>query len=127
MKGFDTIYNQHAENKEWTSKLKFYRDDLRIMQKRLDEIGSRNNHKECMTAVEHFQNQFTLQKENVENLIHAIQINEYHLEDEIQRNPKGIDKQMIGTHFKEKESVHSIEKIMKELRIDFNRFATKWM
>ncbi len=127
MKGFDTIYNQHAENKEWMSKLKFYHDDLHIMQKRLDDMASRNSHKECMAAVEHFQNQFTLQKENVDNLIHDIQINEYKLEDEIQRNPSGSEKRQVGAHFKEKENIHSVDKLMKELRMDFNRFATKWM
>ncbi len=32
----NSIYNQHAENKEWLNKLFFYKEDIAIMERRLE-------------------------------------------------------------------------------------------
>ena len=72
MNSKDTIYNQHAENAEWTSKLNFYKDEVAIMRSRLEEITSKNNDKDVLAKVEHFQNQFIIQKNNNDEIAHAV-------------------------------------------------------
>ena len=37
------IYDQHAENTEWTSKLNFYKDEIKIMTGRLEEVAAKNS------------------------------------------------------------------------------------
>ena len=60
----EKIYTQYNENKEWTSNLSFYKDEIKIMENRLVEITSKNTSKEILAQVEHFQNQLIIQKEN---------------------------------------------------------------
>jgi hypothetical protein len=67
------IYDQHAENTEWTSKLNFYKDDIKIMTGRLEEVASKNSSKEVLAQVEHFQNQLIIQRNNID-LFHEIQL-----------------------------------------------------
>ena len=67
MKTGEKIYTQHADHTEWLSKMKFYTDEITILKNRLGEIASKNNQKDVLAQVEHFQNQLIIQKNS--NLI----------------------------------------------------------
>lgn len=56
------IVELHKEYKVWLNKLLFYKDDLKTMQSRLDEIASINKSKEAMVFFESFENQFKMYK-----------------------------------------------------------------
>lgn len=123
----ETIYNQHAENVEWTSKLNFYNDEVSIMKGRLEEITSKNNDKEVLAKVEHFQNQFIIQKNNIDEIKHAVKMNEEALQKEVNSNSNSVDHRKAEYHAKEKDLVESFEKNFNELRTEFKTFAAKWM
>lgn len=123
----ETIYSQHAENVEWTSKLNFYNDEISIMKGRLEEITSKNNDKEVMAKVEHFQNQFIIQKNNIDEIKHAVKMNEESLQKEVNANPTAVDHRKSEYHAKEKDLVDSFEKNFNEIRNEFKTFAAKWM
>ena len=38
----EPIYKQHEENREFTSKLDFYKDEIKILEGRLGELASKN-------------------------------------------------------------------------------------
>lgn len=120
-------FTQHAENTVWLTTLIFYRDDLTILKKRLEELVSKNNNKEFLKLVEHFQNQFIIQRNNIDELIHAVKANENLLEKEVEENPIAVDRRYTAYHEKEKEMVESFEKNFNELRKDFVSFSAKWM
>ena len=63
---------QHAEHREWLNKIDFYYDDLKIMRHRLEEVAARNTNKSLMAQVEHFQNQFVIQRNELDEMKHAI-------------------------------------------------------
>lgn len=123
----ETIYNQHAENVEWTSKLNFYKDEVAIMKGRLEEITSKNNDKDFLAKVEHFQNQFIIQRNNIDEISHAVKMNEEALQKEVNSNPVAVDHRKMENHAKEKDLVDSFEKNFNELRTEFKTFAAKWM
>ena len=123
----EKIFTQHAENTVWLTTLIFYRDDLTILKKRLEELVSKNNNKEFLKLVEHFQNQFIIQRNNIDELIHAVKANENLLEKEVEENPIAVDHRYTAYHEKEKEMVESFEKNFNELRKDFVSFSAKWM
>jgi ActR/RegA family two-component response regulator len=127
MKTEEKIYTQHAENSEWMNKLKFYKDEISILGNRLGEIASKNNHAEVLTQVEHFQNQFIIQKNNIDEIAHAIGQHEKALEKEIEKNPTAIEHRKFEFHDRQKEQVTSFEKNFSTIRSEFNQFSAKWM
>ncbi len=127
MKEQEKIYAQHSENMEWSNTLKFYKEELDVLKARLAEIASKNNHQEVMKEVEHFQNQFIIQKDNIDRISHEVKMHEQKLLNDIKANPTAADHRKVEYHSKEKELVSGFEKNMNEIRNEFKRFAAKWM
>jgi len=127
MKEQERIYTQHSENMEWSNTLKFYKDELDVLKSRLAELASKNNNKDMLKEVEHFQNQFIIQRTNIDNISHEVKMNEEKLMAEIKNNPVAVDHRKVEYHNKEKDLVSSFEKNMNEIRSEFKRFAAKWM
>ena len=127
MSNNESIYKQHEENTEWINKLNFYKDEIKIMNGRLEEISSKNSSKEALADVERFQNQLIIQRNNIDNISHEVKMNEEALIAEIKTNPTAIDHRKVENHGKEKDLVDSFEKNINNLRDDFNRFSAKWM
>jgi predicted RNA-binding protein len=123
----EKIYTQHADHTEWMNKLKFYTDEISIMKGRLEEIASKNSHQEVLAQVEHFQNQFIVQKNNIDEISHVINLDEKVIEKEINKNPVAVDHREMPSHSAEKESMDAFEKNFNELRTEFKTFAAKWM
>jgi hypothetical protein len=82
-----TIYQLHEEHKTWLNKLLFYKDELKIMEKRILEVAERNTSKEVRALADHFTNQLIIQKEQIDILTHDIKSHELHLEAAVQKNP----------------------------------------
>jgi hypothetical protein len=127
MKSGEKLYTQHADHTEWLNKLAFYTDEISIMKGRLEEIASKNSHDEVLKLVEHFQNQFIIQKNNLDEISHIIKVDENDLEKEVNKNPVAVDHRDMPSHSDEKESIDSFEKNFNELRAEFKTFAAKWM
>ena len=123
----ESIYAQHEENTNWMKMLDFYKDEINILRNRLDEIAAKNNSAEVLSKVEHFQNQFIIQRDNIDNIAHAVKMNEEELLNEINRNPVAVDHRKMAYHEKEQDLVETFEKNFNEIRGDFNRFTSKWM
>jgi len=121
------IYTQHEENTTWISKLDFYKDEINILTGRLEEITTKNNQDDVLAQVEHFQNQWIVQRNNIDEIAHLVKANEAKLEAEIKNNPVAVDHRKMEYHTHEKELVESFEKNFNEMRGEFNRFAAKWM
>jgi len=127
MESQGTIYTQHEENKEWTSKLTFYKDEIKILTGRVEELASKNTSNDVMIGVEHFQNQLIIQRNNIDEILHLVKLNEEALIAEVNSNPVAVDHRKVEYHAKEKDMVESFEKNFNELRAEFNEFASKWM
>lgn len=121
------IYDQHAENTEWTSKLNFYKDEIKIIKGRLEEVAAKNSSKEVLAQVERFQNQMIIQRNTIDEAIHAVKINEEKLQTEINENPIAVDHRSVAYHAVEKDMVDSFEKNFNELRSEFNGFVGQWL
>jgi DNA/RNA endonuclease YhcR with UshA esterase domain len=123
----ESIYTQHEENTNWMKTLDFYKDEIKILRNRLEEITTKNNSVEVLSKVEHFQNQFIIQRDNIDNIAHAVKLNEEELLNEINRNPVAVDHRKMTYHEKEQDLVETFEKNFNEIRGEFNRFTSKWM
>lgn len=123
----ESIYKQHEENTEWMNKLSFYKDEIKILTGRLEEIASKNSDGGVLAEVEHFQNQLIIQRNNIDNIAHEVKMNEESLIEEIKSNTTAVDHRKVEYHAKEQDLVESFEKNFNDLRDEFNRFTAKWM
>lgn len=123
----ESIYKQHEENENWLENLSFYEQELGILQKRLAEIVDKNTDEKILAESEHFQNQFIVQKDNIDEIKHAVKQNENFLEDNIEENPVAVDHRKVEYHTKEKDLVETFEKNYAELKSEFEEFVAKWL
>ena len=116
------IYSQHSENATWLNKLAFYTDESKIMNKRIAEVANKNSSKEILAKVEHFQNQLIVQKNNIDEIKHLININEDKINANINKNPISADHRCMEDHSHERNLVDGFEKHFNNLRHELNAF-----
>ena len=54
------ITEAHASDLQWRKDLDFYKEEISIFKKRLDEIAFKNTSKDIKLLVSHFENQFII-------------------------------------------------------------------
>ena len=124
---FTNTTQVNAEHQEWVKGLDFYKDDIHILENRLTEISTKNTTFEARQGIEHFQNQFLVQRNNIDELRHKIKehISTYgkmtELAEEVVENEK------LAEHENLKDEYLSFEKVIKDLRQEFNIYLAKWM
>lgn len=127
MENKEQIYNQHHENLDWLNRLRFYKEEIEILKERLEEIASKNSNEDVLAKVEHFQNQFIVHRNNIDELAHSIKMNEAKLMGEIEQNPVASDHRTTEYHNAELESITYFESNFAKLRAEFNKFSSSWM
>jgi len=119
------IYDLHHEHQEWLSKLSFYKDDLAVMQMRVEEVASKNTSKEYLALVDHYSNQFLIQNGQISQLKHEIKNHEAIIESSVISNATAADHRSMPDHVEQREKMERFEVIFAELREDFNTFLAK--
>jgi uncharacterized membrane protein YccC len=127
MEATKKIYDLHAEHKAWLNTVSFYKDELKILTHRLEEVASKNTNKDILAKVEHFQNQFVLNKEQVDILLHDVNRKEQELQKNINDNPVAVDHRQVNDEQQLRDRVETFKTLMEELKKEFNAFLTKVM
>lgn len=120
-----SIYSQHHDHSGWLKKLEFYNDEIKLIQKRLEEVTSKNTASEVRKKVEHFQNQLIIQKNNSDDLHHHIRREEKELQGMIKKNPVSTDHMKAEDHSEERDKMKFFEKNFNQLRKEFNAFLSE--
>lgn len=121
------LYELHEEHKVWNNKLDFYKEDITILEKRLEELVTKNTDQSIRAEIEKYQNQFIIQKNNIDQIQHIINQDEKEIVKEINDNPVAVDHRKMEDHSKERDLVETFEQKLNGLRADFNSFSAKWM
>ncbi len=121
------IGDLHFDHMEWLNSLQFYKEEIGIFERRLEEIVRRNNMHEVMAELEHFQNQFIREKEVIDELRHDIKGHENMLEKEAKEHPVAIDHRYFTDHTDLRDRFHTFEKIYHELKAEFRQWLAKRM
>ena len=121
------IFDQHSENQDWLKSLEFYKEEITILKKRLEEVTVKNNAPEFLKDVEHYQNQFIVQRNNIDELAHSIKMNEKEIVKEVNTNPIAVEHRKVESHEPEADFLGYFEKNFATLRTDYNKFLSKWM
>ena len=127
MKRISITHINNAHN-DWLRALDFYKQEIAILKGRLTEIAGKNTGAEVMPKIEHYENQFIVQRDNIDRLIHDTGLNVASAGKEAQDSSAGyIDATLVIQHTILQERYRQEEKIINELRHEFNQFAAEWM
>jgi hypothetical protein len=124
---FVTASTCGTDHHEWLKAIDFYNNELAILENRLAEIISKNTGLDAMAGAEHFQNQFIVQRNNIDELRHSIREHDHKAAEDAYAHAGHIHSELVSEHAEVKESYASFEKVMKELRSEFNDYLAKWM
>ena len=123
-----SIRSLHMEYQLWTRELIFYKEEIRIFEDHLTAILKRNNKNGVPAQVEHFQNQFILQKEVIDHLKHDLQVSERRLAGFVyEMSSDGIENIKMDNHGSLRERMTTFRKIYKDIKNEFRRFEMHWM
>lgn len=123
-----SIHSLHMEYQLWTRELIFYKEEIRIFEDHLATLLKRNNKNGVPQQVEHFQNQFILQKEVIDFLKHDLIVSERQLAKmALELCGEGIDNIKMDNHGKLRERMSTFRKIYREIKNEYRRFEMQWM
>ena len=119
-----TIEIKHFDHPTWIAKLKSYKNEISSMERRLAELASRANKPNELARVEHFQNQFIVQKSNVNDILHNIKMDDKEFRYE-QQHPSSPYEASRGREHS-RDLAETFERTMIELQSDFESFSNKF-
>ncbi|WP_407426146.1 hypothetical protein [Arcticibacter sp.] len=117
----------HSLNEEALRGLDFYEEEIRILQERLEDVAKENYDKEAMLKVEHFQNQLIIQRDNIDDLRHAIRRHLSVIKEQLEKSSEYISENADQEETTLYEQYLELEKTINALRHEFNHFAAEWI
>jgi len=124
---YTNAINLGPAHQEWLKALDFYKTELDILEGRLAEVAGKNTALEPSESAEHFQNQFIVQRNNIDELKHAINQHAHLVFEDTKQHVGRVEEGRLVDHKKIEEEMMLFEKIINELRHEFNRYAAKWI
>lgn len=111
----------------WLKSLGFYKDEIRLMRGRLEEVAAKNSSFEARQGIEHYENQFTVQLETIDELNHSINQYAGDVAKDVQLHAGHINELLVGEYESLEERYQAFEKNFNVLRQDFKGYLAKWM
>lgn len=121
------IRDLYFEHEMWKKELNFCADEIAFLTKRLEEITFfHEDEKDMLREVEHFQNQFIVQKQNIDQFTHDINKKEHELAEFAKDHPIAVDHVHFEDHAKIRDNMEGFARIYNELKQEFRQFLVKW-
>jgi len=121
------IDDLHFEHQLWLCEVKFFADELKIYQSRLEEVAAKNNKTDVLKQVEHFQNLFIIQKEKMKGIKNLLKKHEAWLNSYSIKNPVAVDHKLFPDHTMMRDQVETFKKLYFEMKKEFNSFLSVQM
>ncbi len=125
----ETVYMSDLwfDHNVWINELEFMKDEVKIFERRLEELVVKYTNKEMLAELEHFQNTFIRQKEIIDEYEHEIGLHTKELEKFAKDHPVALDHIHFKDHKIIREKMNSNREIYNQTKNDFFRFLSKWM
>lgn len=124
---YTNVLNLPNQSRELEHMLKFYEQEFNFLEKLLGEVVSKNTSREALVEAEHFQNQFFIQKKNIEELETRIHRHHQQTADNAKHHAGKVDERLLQENQSIGEEISSIEKIIADLRAAYKNYLVKWM
>lgn len=119
------VNNMHNQ---WLRTLNFYKTETAIMRGLLTEVAGKNSNADMLREVEHYENQFRIQGNNIDTISRDIHVNIDAIAKEAAHSSAGyIEGALVEAHNKLGELAATQENTMRDLMHGFRKFAAQWM
>jgi hypothetical protein len=119
--------NMHFEHRQWNRELAFWQDELKSFNNRLNELVNHYTSKEVLKQLEHFQNEFTLHGNIIEDLLEVIEEHEIRIAAQSKTGLNELDTQLSKKHMEFRKRMETQRDIYAKLKKDFFRFLETYM
>ena len=122
------ISRMSNEQSDWQRGLDFYKDEIKIHAHRLSDVSGMYAPKdEVKPQVEHFQNQFIVQRDNIDQLSHDLGSFEKKVSHETQKMAEHISDTTLAEQDVLRNRYTALEKTINDLRHEHNAFLVKYI
>ena len=122
------ISRMSNEQNDWQRGLDFYKDEIKIHAHRLADVsGMYESKAELKPSVEHFQNQFIVQRDNIDRLSHDLGSFERKVSAETLTMAEHITAETLVQHAVLRDRYIALEKTINEMRHEHNTFLAKYI
>src|SRR5688572_23707422 len=95
-----SINHIHVLCQDWKRELNFFKDEIPLFKKRLEEIVNRNTDKSILAEVEHFENKFRIMQLHLDELLHDVKLKISSISDKANTQANYINVKMVDTDLK---------------------------
>ena len=125
------ISDLHFSFKLWANEMAFFNQEIELFEGYLAEIAKRWTAQEVLAELEHFQNQFIVQREEAELLTHDIKNFQKNMSHFAKENETAVEHMHFDSKANEKNNVadrvETYKSIYSALKKEFRVFLSKYM
>jgi predicted rRNA methylase YqxC with S4 and FtsJ domains len=122
---FEQMNAARAEHRQWKQKLDFYKNEIDFLKEKLSLIPLAGASKEVKWLVSHFENQFVINKNIIENLLHTIELNDGLIASEMKEKVVAFEYRAITQTNDVKEQIEIFLRLYTTMKSEFERFVMK--
>jgi hypothetical protein len=115
-----------TEHGAWLITLDSFKEEMIVLERRLAEVAARKSEFEARQGIEHFQNQFVVQRNNIDEMRHRVHSHE----DDVARHlvpDQGLEgNRDTHEHDGIRSELEGLVKVWGELKSEFSKFFQKW-
>ena len=119
-----SLQTLHHRYQEWTGELEFYKQELNLLKSRLEEVAQKNTAANVLVQIEHFQNKFVIESEQLDILKHDIRIQLDHTEKQIKDRPEHTNEKSVIDDDALTNRLERFKELFAMLRLEFNKFLS---
>lgn len=121
----DSTAHLHLICEDFKRTLQFYKSEIPFFKERLDEISEKNTAEEIRKQVEHFENTFIAMNENLDVLMHEVNIKQDAILRDAKEKPDFINLKIHETADELQALIDFTAKGFAETKEDFYRFLSE--
>ncbi|HEY1045518.1 MAG TPA: hypothetical protein VGF79_03705 [Bacteroidia bacterium] len=121
----ESIAHLHALCEDWKRDLQFYKDEIPVLRKRLEEVVSKNTSDDVLKNVEHFENKFKIMNLNYDELLHDINLKKDTLSGQAEAQAKYINVKMFEKDEEMESSMQDIASDFYDTKKSYYRFLSQ--
>jgi predicted nucleic acid-binding Zn-ribbon protein len=121
MEPIENLADLHREHADWQNRIAQLKNDIKDMSDRLGTIVSKLTPRDVPANVEHFQNQFIVQRNVLDIMRHDFKQYENMIEAE-QKDNKKASEDLVKTRDAYRVRLSDFEQILNELKAEFATF-----
>ena len=125
----EILYNSdlHFEHIQWRRELLFWEDELKSFTNKLEELVKRWTKMEVLAQLEHYQNQFILHSQVIDELQHEINVHETNMAAHSIKQQDVLNQSLVHNHVEFRNRMEMQRQIYSDLKKEFFHFLSKYM